>query len=215
MLQLLLALCAPAVPSTHGGANSLTPTKYDRVLVVVVGMLRDFRLGAEELKRQVHEANPGLQVDVAVITNSKEFCSHKDREKRKARCVCNEAAVKGGVRAAIDEAYGFDGRELSFVMLDEGRLCEAWSGPLGERVGDYSSFFFVRPDVYLTRPLDVRAVCRSHPGFNVIGTNFTYENIFHKYHQRDSTPRTSCYANMSRSPSDSSSHTFLQFSSSG
>ena len=176
----LLAWGAFAVDPHSRGATSLTPSKQpDRLLVVVSGMLRDFKLGAEWLDRQVHRANPGLETDLAVITNSKDFCSEKDRTKRPARCVCNEAAVKGDINAAIEETYGQHGKVISFKMLDSGRLCEAWSGPLGERVGDYSSFLIVRSDVYLTVPLDVRDVCRSHPGFNVIVANHTYSNIFH------------------------------------
>lgn len=154
----------------------------NRTLVIVCGLMREFEAGAASLERQLFARNSGVLFDVAVITSSKQVCSGKDRQKRPARCYTHEQRLKaiGGVRRAA-EVYsrGGSGRSVPFVMVDEGRLCEAWSGPLGSLAPAYHSFVVVRPDVNLTAPLDLRVACRARPGFNVISGSIPYNNSFH------------------------------------
>jgi hypothetical protein len=152
-----------------------------RALVVFAGQFRDFRAGMAALERELFLHNTDVAIDLAVITDSKNVCSEKDRSKRPKRCVCAEAEISNSsVEQVIRQVSG--DRRVRFVTLDEGRLCEAWGAqrPLGRLAeASYESFLLMRPDVHLSAPLNLRATCRAYPGFNIVSSNVTYCNAFH------------------------------------
>jgi hypothetical protein len=160
----------------QGRANSSAdhaPTT--RVLIVLVGLLRQYEEGWTAMRRHFVGPNAGYFFDVVLATDGRTRCTARD-----PGCAC-----MGHVPTALAAHFNSSRTRLLRLVWSSrprapppwnrkhthwSRLSEAWHEVIWPivRMRQHRHLLVARPDAALSRPLHLATVCARHPDFSLI-----------------------------------------------
>ena len=153
-------------------------SRIPRVLVVLVGLLRQHEAGWMAMRRQLVEPNPEYAFDIVLCTDRSIRCTARDPgcECMPPRLPSPEALAKhyqGPRTRMLDIVWSTRPRSpppWNQQHTHWSRLSEAWNEVLAPLVATrlHRHLLVARPDALLSRPLHLTTTCARHPDFSLI-----------------------------------------------